>query len=272
MSKLCFARSSLEMHTRSKGLVTPSYTTPNFKFTTSELEELRLACFFDEHNLENPHTEKTEFHRFTPVMKKVSELLNEQGFQVIDLDEKLFEESYPCIMCPDPTDPTKLKKKYLNFEYHLYETLTIEQVTRKINQEEHPDGYFDSYLAEQSRLTDPAANAIFSAHRDNISNIPVCTMLYYPCCTYPKGGQLQIFDDFNLTEPTIQGRKRRRWITFDPRETQCICLNGNVLHRSLPCYGYGRREVIVFQVPVKNFREKMIEQSRSSTKRKLDSY
>lgn len=257
------------MHTRSKGSITPSYTTPNFKFTPDELEELRSACFFNEHNLENPHTETTTFYRFTPVMKKVSELLNQQGFQVIDLDEKLFDE-HPSIMCPDPTDPTKLKKKYLNFEYHLYETLTIEQVTSKINQEDDSDGYFRSYLAEQSRLTDPAANAIFSAHRDNISNIPVCTMLYYPCCTYPKGGQLQIFDDFNLTEPTLQGQKKRRWITFDIRKTQCICINGNVLHRSLSCYGYGRREVIVFQVPVKNFRDVMIEQYRSSIKRKFD--
>ncbi len=103
---------------------------------------------------------------------------------------------------------------------------------------------FEHHIYTQTKTDEEPITFLFDQHRDNDNDILVHTLLYYSKCTFPKGGRL--FYDLTPHEETPL-------TIFDPRECKCICLSGNVSHVMEPCEGVGKREVFVFQVPVRDY-------------------
>ena len=251
----------------------------DFSFTEDEIKELKSVLSPSGHFISNnkelsdvelsndddPPIEKKIkiekyrtvdlFNSFTPAMTKISDLLNYHSFDVIDINENLFVDGFPQVTIDQYRQPSKdgipsYKKVYeqkikkLNFEYHTY----FNNVTPNISNTPNTN----------NEILEP----VFNRHYDNINSIEVCTFIYYPTCTFEKGGELVL---------CLQDKQ----ITIDPRVTKCICISGEIEHYMTNCIGAGQRESIIFQVPTKKFNEhsiQLIESIESKRQAVLDEY
>lgn len=250
----------------------------DFKFTNQELEELKSSLRPSEHPITNfgnsndysddansdgepdynkkykfeQHQQIDSFGKFVPCMKKISNLLNENGFDVIDINENLFNNYYPFIIIdkyrrPHPdgitTDNFEKKEKRLAFEYHYY----------------------------ISNINNNSLEPAFKTHFDNCTGLEVCTFIYYVKCTFESGGDLLLYNkDLNRINKDLNQTNYKDWLTIDPRKSQCICMTGDINHRITKCNGIGVRESIIFQVPTKKYNHNSVNLIKSIEKQRRD--
>ncbi len=177
----------------------------DFEFTEAQLEELRNARSIEYKNpeLDNQPKRQSVLTTFCEPMKLVSKVLQEAKFDVVDLTKSIINKII-----------VDSKLHFTVFEHHVY---------------------------KQTQPNQEPVKFMFKEHKDNKNGLEVHTLLYYPKCTFPKGGRL-----FYSLEP--EGPLTS---VFDPRDCKCFCMSGDVRHIMEPCEGIGEREVFVFQVPVK---------------------
>lgn len=109
----------------------------------------------------------------------------------------------------------------------------------------------DYHVYQNKTELDAPKHFLFAPHCDNKNDFKVCTYIYYPICSFPKGGELvlNVKKQFNFD---LEKSKSGELVIIDPRKQKVLVLEGDIPHYMSPCIGIGRRDCLIIQAPMRN--------------------
>ena len=231
------------------------FTTPNFLLTDVELKELRDAFKYDlkEERAsgevprtncserasgevhKRPHKEKYEhmifrLEKYTPMLTKISNLLNNEGFPVKTFTPQNFQELSEVSI----------------LEYHIYFGYTDSDEVEFVFGAHRDDDNFPVHtFIYYPTITFPKGGRL-CVKKKNAGGIGEYTKEEKKEGTKESGEEsvVIIYDhESNFINP-------KNYLPIDPRQTKCVCLSGSLMHFMENCVGKGIRGSIVIQNPV----------------------
>lgn len=206
------------------------FSTPNFVLTDAELKELRDAFGYD---LKEEHTSRSErtsgeihirphktnyehvifrLEKYTPMLTKISNLLNSEGFPVKTFTEQNFQE----------LSEVSILEYHVYFGYKKSDEVEFVFGAHKDN-DNNPVHTFIYYPA----ITFPKGGRL---------------------CV--EGTQEKKESDDIIYDGESNYVDLKNYLPIDPRQTKCVCLSGDLMHFMENCIGKGIRESIVIQNPI----------------------